>query len=97
MLRPRIFNDRNLGRNRFVSDLYGSIFCLAMFSLLLGLQISSMARDLGRGDPYHVVHWTEFSVVVMFAGIIGSAIWIRRWIQRLTRPDSAQKSDSASR
>lgn len=97
MLRQRIFNDRNLGRSQLVSNLYGSIFCLAMFSLLFGMQFFSMARDLGRGDPYHVVHWTEFSVIFLLLGIISSAFWIHRRIQRLAKLDSEQRSDSASR
>ncbi len=98
MLRSNLFSRRNLGPTKLVSNLYGSIVCLAMFSLSLGMQLISMARDLGRGDPYHVVHWTEVSVIVMLAGIIGSGFWIHRWIQLLTaKLSSEQKSDSASR
>jgi hypothetical protein len=92
-----MFNDRNLDRTQLVSNLYGSILFLAMFSFLFGMQLFSMARDLGRGDPYHVVHWTEFSVVAMLVAIISSAFRIHGWIQRLVKFDSEQKPDSASR
>jgi hypothetical protein len=69
-----------------------------MFSLILGMQLLSMARDLGRGDPYHVVHWTEVSVIVMVAGIVRSGFWIHRWTQLLTaKLGGEQKSDPASR
>jgi len=92
-----MFNDRNLSRTQLISKLYGSICCLAMFSMLFGMQIFSMARDLRRGDPNHVVHWTAFSVIAMLAGIISSSLWIHGWIQRLAKLDSEQRPDSASR
>ena len=97
MFRLKRSSSRNVGRTRIVTNLYGSIALLALFSLTLGMDFVSIAHDLGRGDPYQVVCWTEFSACVAVAAIISDSFWIHRWIQRLTRLDSEQKVDCASR
>jgi hypothetical protein len=95
MFRPTLFNNRKLGRAQWISHLYGAILCIAVFSFLLGTQLVSLARVLGHGDPYHVVHWTELGAASALASVILSAFQIHRCIRRLTNLDSEQKSDSA--
>ena len=97
MFRLKRSGSRNVGPTQIVTNLYGSIALLALFSLILGMNLVSIAHDLRRGDPYQVVRWTEFSACVAVAALISGSFWIHRWIQRLSRLDSEQKVDSASR
>jgi large-conductance mechanosensitive channel len=96
MLGPRSFNDQKLGRTQLMTNLYGSIICLAMFSLVLGIELFSMARDLVRGDPYHVIHLTEFSVIAMVVAIVVCAFSIHRWVQRLAKLDRNKEEHQIS-
>jgi TctA family transporter len=97
MFSPKLFISQNVGRTQIMSNLYGSIVLLASFSLCLGMQLSSLARDLGRGDPYHVVRWTELATCSALVAVIGSAFGIHQWIQRLAKLGGEQKTDSESR
>ncbi len=96
MIRTKRFGSQNFSRSQIISILYSSIISLAVFSLLLGMQSISLARDLGRGDPYRVVRWTELALCSIVAAIVSSAFLIRRWIQRLAKFDSEEESSSAS-
>ncbi len=92
MIRIGQFGSQSLSKSQIILNLYSSIISLAVFSLVLGMQSVNLARDLGRGDPYHVLRWTELAlcsavVVVIFFGFL-----THTWIQRLAKLDSKDQA-----
>jgi hypothetical protein len=72
-----------LGRTRLLFGVYYPVFTLAMLSLLLGMNLITLAQAAGQGDPYQVRKFFQLSVGLLVAGIAGSGFMIQRGVQRL--------------
>lgn len=92
MFGSKFFDLQRLSRVQVATNLYTWIASLAIFSLGVGMNLISIAHDLGRGDPYHVLHSTELSTCALLAAIICVAVAIRRGIQRLAKSDDERSA-----
>lgn len=64
-------------------NLYLFIIVLAVMAFSLGVQSIALTRDLGRGDPYHSVHWEVFDVVAGVFAVAAIGFSMYRGIRRL--------------
>ncbi len=78
-----------LNRTKIVSSLYLFIVVLAILSVVLGMNLMSLAREFGHGDPYQTMSLHETSACVLTAGILFIAFAVHRSIQRLSNIDNA--------
>lgn len=79
-----------INRAQTVMNLYLLITVLAMLSMGLGMNLTSLARELGHGDPYHVMSLRELSTCALAVGILSLALAIHRLIQRLSQARRAE-------
>src|SRR5258708_1938215 len=77
---------------RVVMNLYLCIAVLALLSVGLGMNLTTLARELGPGDPYQVMSLHEFSSCALALGILSLAFVIHRLIQRVAKLNLEQKT-----
>ena len=67
-----------------------------MNSLLVGMVVTEIAFESGRGDPYQMVRCFETAAGVLILGIAVIAFTTHRGIQALSRFRAEQMSDPTS-
>jgi hypothetical protein len=80
-----------LGRTQAIYNLRIFVVALAVFSLDLGMNITSIARAIGHGDSFQILRLDEVMACIMAAGILFMGFGIHRSIQALSRPDNDQR------
>lgn len=84
-------------RSQIASNLYLFIITLEILSVVLGMNLAILARQLGRnGDPYQTLSLQETGVCVLASGILCLAFATHRMIQRLVKLNNEQEADPPS-
>jgi len=81
---------RSLSPLQIVTNLYLWVLVFGINCCLFGMTLVTLARETGRGDPYHMVGVCVFALVVEALGIIGMGITFHFSLRRLLSATNAQ-------
>jgi hypothetical protein len=85
-----------LSRIQVIANLYIFITALAILSLVLGMNLSSLAHSIGHGDQYQTLRLDEISTCTLAVSVLLMCFAIHRSIRLLSKPDNEQTLNSTS-
>jgi hypothetical protein len=81
---------RSLSPLQIVTSLYLQVLGFGVGCFLFGMTLITLARETGRGDPYHMVGVDVFALVVVALGIIAMGITFHFSLRRLLSATNAK-------